>query len=438
MPDASNPLFSRPALAAIMLLSTLAIWLLNLTAPGTNLPTPNVKTWSTESGIPVTWLSQSQWENSNKLEIRLVFNAEHSNPATIRATLDMLLGDSLPLSTASINQRFSPLAARALSHYDTDNQVIGVTMNSEPDYLIPSLSLMTRWLQTPDFKPRSFDQWQRQQQTALSTPQSSWQPFSGKPAADFSDLSLDQVKDYYQTLKNAAASIIIIGHMTSESEDRVTRALNTISQDYRLSATKTSVMQSKPMQNIDGQTEKQTSSIDTIWQSQSAIELEPISSVKEWLSLQIWGTDLVATLNQQAHIDFVQLALNLSVQPPWIWWQTQYHNTLTLNQNTIQEVSTAANMKSLALLEPLLSTRDTEHFQALLDAFKAQLEQQALSPTWWSDIATQVTHKNDGFTLEKFATDYQDAITRFTIEDYRSALEALLKPSSYQEIQVYQ
>ena len=45
MPDASKPLFSRPALAAVMLLSTLAIWLLNLTAPSTNLPTPNIKTW---------------------------------------------------------------------------------------------------------------------------------------------------------------------------------------------------------------------------------------------------------------------------------------------------------------------------------------------------------------------------------------------------------
>lgn len=438
MPDASKPLFSRPALAAVMLLSTLAIWLLNLTAPSTNLPTPNIKTWSTESGIPVTWLSQSQWENSNKLEIRLVFNAEHSNPAIIRATLDMLLGDSLPLSTASINQRFSPLAARALSHYDTDNQIIGVTMNNEPDYLIPSLSLMTRWLQTPDFKPRSFDQWQRQQQTALSAPQSSWQPFSAKPVANFSDLSLDQVKDYYQSLKNAAASIIIIGHMTSESEERITRALNTISQDYRRSPPNPPVMQSETMQNPNNQTVRPASTMGAPWQSQSAVELKPISSVEEWLSLQIWGTDLVATLNQQAHIDFVQLALNLSVQPPWVWWQTQYRNTLTLEPNTIQEANSEASMKSLALLEPLPSTRDPEHFQALMDAFKAQLAQQTLSPTWWSDIATQVTHEGGAFTLEKFAADYQDAITRFTIEDYQSALETLLKPSSYQEIQVYQ
>jgi len=71
-------------------------------------------------------------------------------------------------------------------------------------------------------------------------------------------------------------------------------------------------------------------------------------------------------------------------------------------------------------------------FQTLLDTFKQQLEQQTLSPTWWSTIATQVTHEDGQLTLEQFTNSYQEAIDSFTIEDYQTALKHLLKPSSYQ------
>lgn len=426
MTDPSKPLFSRPALAAVMLLSTLAIWLLNLTAPTSKLPMPDIKTWSTDSGIPVTWLSQAQWENSNKLEMRLVFGAKSDNPAIIQATLDLLLSDALPLSTASINQRLAPLAAQALSRSNSDSQVIGITVNSEVDYLAPTLTLMTRWLNTPDFKQRSFDRWQRQQDVVSA--QASWQPFDSDPAPDFAALSLDKITSYYQDLKGHAIGIFIVGHMAPESADLVKHAINSISKEYHLSPPIEATTHSPAQSYIEQSA--------VTGESQSALALNPLSSVKEWLSLQIWGADLVATLNQQAHIDFVQLTLSLSARQPWAWWQTQYHNPLTLDNTFTQTEKPPVNMKELALLKPLPSTKEPKHFQALVNSFKSQLEQQTLSPTWWSDIATQVAHENGGLTLKEFAESYQDAIMHFTIEDYQSALKTLLLPSSYQEIQV--
>jgi len=42
--------------------------------------------------------------------------------------------------------------------------------------------------------------------------------------------------------------------------------------------------------------------------------------MEEWIKSQLWGTDLVSTLNKQQHIHFVQLALTLSLRRPWAWW----------------------------------------------------------------------------------------------------------------------
>jgi hypothetical protein len=438
MSDDSKPLFSRPVLAAVMLFCTLAIWLLNLTAPSSKLPTPQIEKWTTTSGIPVVWLKQAEWQDSNKLELRFSFRSVTTNITLIQTTLAMLMSDSLPLSTASINQRLAPLAASADSYYDHENQTIGLTLSNEPKYLTPTLSLATNWLRQPDFKPRTFDAWQTQHQANPPVQHELENVLFFDKANDqnndtITTVSLKQVSDYYQSLKSSAATIFIVGEMSPETKQAVKNAINTISQDYRLSNASAEAIHYESISSTIQQNEGE------LWQTRSAIALMPVSSIKEWISLQIWGADLVSTLNQQQHIDFVQLAFTLSPQRPWAWWSIQYANSIT---ETVSEPSHDAsrfvNAKSLVFVEQVPSVNDSKTFGILLDNFKQQLEQQTLSPTWWSYIATQVTHEDGALTVEQFAEGYKDAIDSFTIEDYQTALQHLLKPSSYQEIQVYQ
>jgi len=436
MSNSNKPLFSRPVLAAVMLFCTLAIWLLNLTVPSSKLPTPHIETWTTTSGIPVIWLKQAQWKNSNKLEIRLSFHSVTMNTRLIQTTLAMLMSDSLPLSTASINQRLTPLAARASSHYDHETQTIGLTLSNEPRYLLPTLSLVNNWLKSPDFKRRTFDNWQRQHQANIPIQHQLEQVLfidknKQQAGSKTPEVSLEQVSNYYQNLKTSAAAIYIVGDMSAEAKQTVQNAINSISQDYRLSNASAETILYQPLSVVIQQGK------GDLWQSRSAIALTPVSSIKEWISLQLWGTDLVSTLNQQQHIDFVQLALTLSPQRPWAWWNIQYANNNTVNKMTNTQTP-IIDAKKFIFWQQIPSTHDKTTFDTLFNTLKTQLEQKTLSPTWWSAIATQATQEDGPLTLAEFANGYQEAIDSFSIEDYQTALKHLLKPSSYQEIQVYQ
>lgn len=438
MSDDSKPLFSRPVLAAVMLFCSLAIWLLNLTAPSSTLPTPQIEKWTTTSGIPVVWLKQAEWQDSNKLELRFAFRSVTTNIKLIQTTLAMLMSDSLPLSTASINQRLAPLAASANSYYDHENQTIGLTLSNEPKYLKPTLSLATNWLRQPDFKPRTFDTWQIQHQANPPVQHELenvlfFDSVNNQNYDTMAAVSLKQVSDYYQSLKSSAAAIFIVGEMTPEAKQTVENAINTISQEYQLSNASAEAIHYESISSTIQQNEGE------LWQTRSAIALMPVSSIKEWISLQIWGADLVSTLNQQQHIDFVQLAFTLSPQRPWAWWNIQYANSITENVSEPNNPpSQFMSAKSLVFFEQIPSVNDSKTFDELLATFKQQLEPQTLSPTWWSYIATQVTHEDGALTVEQFAQGYKEAVDSFNIDDYQTALQHLLKPSSYQEIQVYQ
>ena len=438
MSDSNKPLFSRPVLAAIMLFCTLAIWLLNLTATSSTLPTPKVETWTTSSGVPVVWLKQETWENSNKVELRFAFRSVTTNTVLIETTLAMLMSDSLPLSTASINQRLAPLAASANSYYDHENQVIGLTLNNETDYLLPSLSLVTKWLKSPDFKRRTFDNWQAQRPLSPDAQHELEDALFFDSAAEQisrnrTPASLERIIDYYQSLKNAAVAIYIVGDLTLEAQKSLQTALNEISRDFQIAKNPAEQIQHEPLSTIIQQNQGE------LWQTRSAIALKPVATIKEWISLQIWGADLVATLNQQQHIDFVQLALTLSPTNPWAWWSIQYSNNPIIAPTVSnEEMDQLIDAKSLVFTEQVPSIKSEKRFQTLLDTFKTQLETQALSPTWWSYIATQITHVDSQLTLEQFANNYQEAVDSFSAEDYQVALTQLLISSSYQEIQVYQ
>lgn len=441
MPDNNKPLFSRPVLAIVMLLCTLAIWALHSTTPSSKLPSPNIETWTTTSNIPVVWLKQTDWQNGDKLEIRFTFQSPSENNALVQTTLAMLMSDSLPLSTASINQRLAPLAARASSYYNDESQVIGLTLSSQPQYLIPSLSLINNWLIQPDFKQRTFNAWQRQQKntrhaqpdferTLLST------PTSKQHNSATTDLSLNQISSFYQNLQTFAGTIYVVGALSAEAKQTVEKALNTISQNFQLpqSVTKsdqsieTSVKNSSIVRATEGQ---------YLWQTQSAITLTPMSSIQEWLSLQIWGADLVSTLNKQETIDFVQLAMTLSQYKPRVSWKIQYASHL-IEQAQNDGSKNIMDAISFTSINKVPSANNEEAFQLLFDSFKVQLEQQVQSPTWWSYMATQVAHENSELTIEEFVNGYKEAVDTFTINDYQMALKHLLMLPSYQEIQVYQ
>ena len=447
MVDHNKPLFSRPVLAMVMLFCTLGIWLLSLTAPSSKLPTPTIETWRTDSGIPVTWLNQADWENGDKLEIRFVFQSSIESLALSRATLAMLMSNSLPLSTASINQRLAPLAAHASSYYDHENQVIGLTLSNQSQYLTPTLSLITNWLKQPDFKQRTFDRWQRQTNSSsslapeiesllLKDKNANRQQPAKKSKITTPSISLDQIESHYQALKSSSIAIYVIGDMPSTVKTAVGKSLDIISQNYHLANT---INEREYHLPTDETIEVNKQEQNALWQSQSAIALTPLSTATEWISLQIWGADLVSSLNKQPSIDFVQLNLTLSAKRPWVKWHTQYASHLVSAEDKQSKThKSQETIKHLVLTESIPSFNDKKAFAALLNTFKVQLEQQAQSPTWWSYIATQITHENTPLTLSEFANNYKEAIDTFTIEEYQRSLKHLLKPSTYQEIQVYQ
>lgn len=440
MPDNSKPLFSRPVLAIIMVFCTLAVWVLQLTAPSSKLPTPNIETSATHSGIPIIWLEQDNWEGGDKVEIRFAFRTPTPQSALTdtnlaQTTLAMLMSDSLSLSTASINQRLTPLAAQASSHYDYESQVIGVTLSSQTAYLMRTLSLVNNWLTEPAFKHRTLDSWQRRH-TETEPYKAEKGLFQDKQEnnTDAAAVTLEQVSQYYKTMHSHASAIYVIGNLNTEAKDAIEEVLNNVSKNDQLAVASTLIEDYEPTSRTVEFNKKSAS--DYLWQTQSAVALKPIASVKEWISLQIWGADLVSTLNQQANMDFVQLAFTLSPQHPWSRWNIQYSAALTQDAESLN--TKMLDAKSLLTQQNMPSTQDQATFNRLFDSFKTQLEIQTQSPTWWSYMATQVTHLDGQLTLEDFVSSYKEAIDTFTQTDYQNALTDLLKTSTYQEIQVYQ
>lgn len=426
-----KPLFSRPALAALMVLSTLVIWVLNLTAPTNPFPTMNVTTWNTTSGIPVIWLSQESWQNTNKLELRFSFNNNSQDTALTKATLALLMSDSLPLSTSTINQRLAPLSAKVSSYYDLESQTIGLTLNSELNYLSPTLDILKQWLPSPIFKPRTFDRWSRQEKISTTQlgPAKTLFPYTqSKKNTPPATITLDAVNQYYASLQQNTAAIFIIGNMTEPTKTAIKTTLDTLSKHFLLT---TNHSETAPDRQINNTTRP---SLNTSLIKPQIIALTPLSSVKEWISLQIWATDLVNTLNNQTSIDDTKLNLTLSAKHPWAQWKIQYADQQqSVNKNTHSMAD--ITIKNFTDPSKIPSVNDKKRFTLLLANVKKQLKQNALDPSWWSKLAATSTQEGSRLTLEQFAKHYQGAINTFNQDDYKAALKTLFITSSYQEIQ---
>ncbi|BFM50242.1 hypothetical protein THO17_24050 [Marinomonas sp. THO17] len=419
-------------LAVIMLFSSLAIWLLNLTAPSANLPQTSIQEWSTKSNIPVIWLNQKDWQGSDKLEIRFSFRAANTNTKLIQSTMAMLMSDALPLSTASINQRLSPLAASAMTYYDHENQVIGLTISNDPNYLIPALKLAKTWLTETKFKTRTYTNWLDRDPYQHEPLHELEQVLFVKPSTlPQEQFSLSEVKNYYQNMTQSVSAIYLTGDLSDRSKALVEAALNAITENFSPNTMENDIQitsVSTVIQRHHGE----------LWQTRSAVALTPLSNVTQWLSLQIWGADLVNKLNNEEKINFVQLNLTLAPQHPWVGWNVQYHLNDTLDARTPSTGAPQLSLKSFVFAEQIPSSNDKDGFNALREQLLQQIEQNAQSPTWWAQIASQVSHQNTELTLEKFANNYREAVDNFNFQAYQEALKELFNAQTYQEIQVYQ
>lgn len=423
--DRDKPLFSRPVLAVIIVASTLAIWLLNLTAPKANLATPLVDSWKTASAIPVTWLNQDSWQGSDKLTISMVFSAAAHDPILTDTTLGMLMGPSLPLSTATINQRLTLLAARVESFHAPQRQVLSLTLSSQPQYLQATLALVTTWLNNTQFKATALQRWQYQQHTDQALQQLQLQllnqvdtPFSA-PSRDITLADLNQHLDH---LKQHLTQIVITGDLTANALASTQQGLDLLTQTmqhhdldhpWRLA--------SAPAVSSLGHGE-----LNAIY---GAVGLQPLSSVTDWLTLQIWAHDMLQWQKSTFNSQVGQWQLFLVSSTPYAQWQIQ------IPKSVHQDPGQQAIPDSWLPFQSLPSYQDPTHFKTLKQTLLTQLERLSQNPGWWAQVGSRIARPGSSLTLSDFARDYSEAANSFTIKAYREHLSALVIPSSRQEVQ---
>ena len=429
MLKSDKPLFSRPVLAVIIVASTLAIWLLNLTAPHTELATPKIENWQTKSGIPVYWVNQDIWQGQDKLAISFVFQGDTGHEQLTAATLGMLLGPSLPLSTATINQRLAPAAANVDSDFDHQQQTLNVTLSSQPQYLAPALKVLDTWFNDTQFKATPLETWQRQY-TADPARQQLWQQLLYAPENPFTKpqrtITLDSVNTYLQHLKSHVSHILIAGAMDEDAQRVLARALSSITKSLKHSTFPS------PWQ-LAAQPATATLGSNELSAIYGAVGMQPLSSVEDWLAQQIWARDMLQSQKDQLGSQVPQWALHLGREFAYANWQVDVPTQVFTDSQPTQE------MKS-SWIEPtsLPSYQDSSRFNELKAQLLAQLESLAQNPNWWAIIGSRVALPNSALTLETFSERYSEAANSFTIEQYQQHLDALLIPSSRQEVQVKQ
>ena len=424
-----KPLFSKPVLAIIVVASTLAIWLLNLTAPRTELPTPTIETWTTDSGVPVYWVNQKAWQGSDKLTLSLVFNGDSQDTQLTAATLGMLLGPSLPLSTATINQRLAPVAASVESLFDHQQQTLNITLSSQPRYLAATLKVLDTWLSSPQFKATPLETWQRQIAPDSAKAQlfnqllsNAEQPFSEPQRT----LALADINRYFEHLKAHTSHILIVGAMDQDAQTLLADALSSISASLEHSASQMPwQLAIAPATSALGNGE-----LNALY---GAVGMQPLTSVQDWLAQQIWARDMLQMQKQILGSQIAQWELHLGKALAYANWQLEVPTQVFQNDASEQTVTS-----SWYAPETLPSYTEKAHFNALKAQLLAQLETLTQNPSWWAIIGTRVALPDGALPLKKFAEDYSDAANSFTMEQYQEHLNALLIPSSRQEVQVKQ
>lgn len=420
-----KPLFSRPVLAVIIVATTLAVWLLNLTSTRVDLATPNIETWQTTSGIPVYWLTQDDWEGSDKLSLAIVFNSNAESPQLTAATMSLLTGPTLPLSTATINQRLTPIAAAAEARYSVSQQKISVSLSNQPQFLTATLDVLSAWLNKTQFKETALQSWQRHHRNDIGQQQLMLQLFP-KPLlaapSSVQQITVAQLSEHFAFIKQHVSHIVIAGALNDKTLEPLQQGLNVLTQSMK-----------KGSSNIDWQLANAPSTSEIGDQSLSAVYgalgIAPITSVADWLALQVWAKDSLQAQKKRFNSQTGQWQLHLEPSQAFVNWQIQTPQSVLLAAPTQSQQTT-----SWIAPDQLPSYQEQAAFNALKDQLLQQLPALSQNPDWWRAIATSVAMPKSPLSLNDFAQHYSEAANSFTIEQYRQHLEQLLIPSSRQEV----
>lgn len=438
----NQALFSTPVLAALMILITLLVWVLNATAPAPRFPTPSIETWQTNSGIPVTWLNQDSWKSTNTIEIRLLLNhgrADDVRQGLTDATFDLLLLDTLSLSTSSINQRLEPLGAKVDYRVNEDDSELALTLNGNSQYLNPSMDLLSTWLNGPTFKPRTFARWQQNDNSYYLSPEGQLYQYL-YPVLDVStlgnvmeeySLSLQDIEQHYQQLINRVSKVVVVGNIANKIDFQ--QQLDAFTKSFKIAENKHIVTPATQiaLHTQDGK---------TLLNSYGAVAINHINNIDDWISLQIWLSYLFSQLNQAPETGYVQMHIQKSHLRQWAWWGVQYPQTLTdtNKQNSSESMPTIkqdtyATKKYLA--ESLTKITKSE-FEAILKSLKETIATQTESPSWWARIASQETSEQQPLTLETWLKNYATTLNEIDFNQYQKSIEKMVLQDSYQEIQM--
>lgn len=436
--NSDKPLFSKPFLAALTILVTLLIWLLNLTAPTPRYPQMQLESWQTESGVPITWLNQEAWQGTNKLEVRIRFNHGRVNDdqqGLTDALFALLLLDTFPLSTTSVNKRLETLGAKVNFHVSEDDSELAITLNSEGAIFDSTLETLSSWLQAPDFKTRSFIRWQNSAPPHNLSPkaQLTQQLY---PVEDMStlgnlmqeySLTLEDIQAHYKSLLYKIDKIILVGNLPDKQS--LQQHLDILTSNLRTANSRHKVVEAT-------QPALHTQEGAILLQSHAAASIKPLHNVKDWISLQIWLPFFLLELNQKPNIEYAQLHLERSHLRQWIWWSVQYQQSVLQSSdgNALSVEQDAYATKELFLQS--IHNMDESSFDERLAVLQDKIATQSLSPTWWARIASQETPAPQKLNLATWLESYSEALERMSFQDYKSSIDRIVNQHSYQEIQL--
>lgn len=420
-----KPLFSRPVLAVIIVLSTLAVWLLNLTSPRTELAQPHIETWQTAHGIPVYWLHQEAWQGSNKVELAIVLNSSAQDARLTETTLALLTGPTLPLSTATINQRLAPIAAQVNTSDSLLQQQINITFSNRPQFLSATLALLDTWLNQTQFKANALLRRENQSHQDLGQQQLMLQLFPSLESATVVNtpaFNLEQLSQHFAVLKQQVSHIMITGALNDASQLQLAQGIEQITQSMRPAS-------DRVPQTLASQPARSELGNQPLKAMYGAIGLTPLTSVEDWLTLQIWAKDSLETQKQQFNSQTGQWQLHLAPPQAFVTWQLQIPQALL--QNTSPETPPQS---SWIAAKSLPSYQDKAAFSNLKQQLLEQLKHLSQNPSWWRAIGSSVALPQAPLSLEDFAKRYSDAANSFTMEQYQQRIDQLLIPSSRQEV----
>lgn len=417
-----KPLFSRPVLAAIIVLSTLAVWLLNLTSPNTELENPHIQAWQTATGIPVYWLYQDAWQGSDKVELAIVFNSSLEEAALTEKTLALLTGPTLPLSTATINQRLAPIAAQVNTTYSAQHQQINITFSNRSQFLQPTLTLLDTWLNQTQFKAIAVQRSENRSNDDLGQQQLMLQLFDSAPKPNHSTFNVAQISQHLAELKQQVSHIMITGALDDMAQQQLAQGLQSL----------TRAMQPAP--SIKGPRLAKQPAVSELGNHSlqamyGAVGLTPLASVEDWLTLQIWAKDSLEAQKQQLNSQTGQWQLHLAPPQAFVTWQLQ------IPQTVLQNATAETHPKSSwVAANTLPSYQDKAAFTQLKQQLLSQLASLSQNPSWWRAIGSSVAIPDTALSLEAFVNNYSAAANSFTMEQYQQRIEQLLIPSSRQEV----